>query len=126
MVGFYVTTYLSLILFRLIGLETTDSWFSTLLTSFLTIPLLYLVYGLKIIAEFYGVIILLDLIGFSIFKNRVKKILFFETILITPPFIAWAFEYQYWLWITLSISLGVTQYIRIWRIERINQQGLKN
>ncbi len=109
MVGFYITTYLSLILFKLIGLETNDSWESLFLTSIFSILLLFIFYGLMIIAGFYLTIVFMDIIAFS-WRNKWKKqTLIIEWIVISIPFIYWAFENKYWLWITLSLSLLATQ-----------------
>lgn len=120
-VGFYVTTYLSLILFKLIGIEgsANEEWSAILFLSLLTIPLLFFVYGLRIIGGFLVAIVLLDIIGFTLKPDRIKLILFIEWILIIPPFINWAFEYEYWLWITLTISFLVTQLLREKKIDKI-------
>jgi hypothetical protein len=125
-VGFYVTTYFSLILFKLIGLEGTenDEWSTILFLSLLTIPLLFFVYGLKIIGGFFASIFILDVIGFNLKPARIKLILLLEWILIIPPFINWAFEYEYWLWITLSISFLTTQLLRKKKIEKIIKPNL--
>lgn len=118
--GFYITTYVSLILFKLIGVEENqDEWRELLLISPFTIILLFFVYGLMIIGGFYGSILLLDVIGFSIFRNKVTTVLFIEWILIILPFVQWAFDYEYWLWLTLSLSFLVTQWIRKQKIEKI-------
>jgi hypothetical protein len=119
LVGFYVTTYLSLILFKLFGLDTSDSWVAVLLISILTIPLLFFVYGVKIVGGFYFALLLLDIIAFSSIRKRRIEILIVEWWIISIPFIYWAFKYQYWLWITLSISFLVTQMIRLQRIKKI-------
>jgi hypothetical protein len=125
-VGFYVTTYLSLILFKLIGLEGTenDEWSTILFLSLLTIPLLFFVYGLRIIGGFFVAIVLLDIIGFNLKHAKIKLILLVEWILIIPPFINWAFEYDYWLWITLSISFLTTQLLRKRAIDNIIKSNL--
>jgi hypothetical protein len=121
LVGFYVTAYLSIILFKLIGLESQSEykWSDIVLNGLWSIPLLFLMYGPVIIGGFYGIIAGLDLIGFSFLKNRGKEILFFECILIIPLFINWAFEYHYWLWISLSVSFICTQFIRWKMIKKI-------
>ncbi|WP_026838886.1 hypothetical protein [Gillisia sp. JM1] len=120
-VGFYVTTYLSLILFKLIGIEgsANEEWNAILFLSLLTIPLLFFVYGLRIIGGFLIAIILLDIISFNLKTSRIKLILLIEWLLIIPPFINWAFEYEYWLWITLSISFLITQLFRKRKITKI-------
>lgn len=125
-VGFYVTTYFSLILFKLIGLEgsANEEWTSILFLSLLTIPLLFFVYGLRILGGFFVAIVLLDIIGFNLKPTRIKLILFFEWIIIIPPFINWAFQYEYWLWITLSISFLVTQLLRERKIDKIIKSNL--
>jgi len=125
LVGFYVTTYLSLILFKLLALEGSENeeWAATIFLSPLTILLLYLVYGLRIIGGFFAAIVILDIIGFNLKTERIKLILFLEWIIIIPPFINWAFEYDYWLWLTLSMSFLVTQHLRYKKIEKIRSQG---
>lgn len=121
LVGFYVTTYLSLILFKLVGLEGSenDYWNVLLFLSLLTIPLLFFTYGLIIIASFFGAILLLDSIGFNLKIQRTRLILIFQWIIIIPPFIFWAFEYEYWLWLSLCLSFLVTQLIREKTINKI-------
>lgn len=121
LVGFYVTTYLSLILFKLVGLEGSenDYWNVLLFLSLLTIPLLFFTYGLIIIVSFFGAILLLDIIGFNLKIHRIRLILFFQWIIIIPPFIFWAFEYEYWLWLSLCLSFLVTQLIREKTINKI-------
>ncbi len=118
--GFYITTYVSLILFKLIGIEEgQDEWGELLLLTPFTIILLFFIYGLMFIGGFYGSVLLLDVIGFSIFKNKIRAVLLIEWILIILPFIQWAFDYEYWLWLTLSLSFLVTQWIRKHKIEKI-------
>src|SRR5690606_7283822 len=121
LVGFYVTTYLSLILFKLVGLEGSENeyWDVLLFLSLLTIPLLFFTYGLIIIVSFFGAILLLDIIGFNLKIHRIRLILFFQWIIIIPPFIFWAFEYEYWLWLSLCLSFLVTQLIREKTINKI-------
>jgi hypothetical protein len=119
LVGFYIMTYLSLILFKLLGLETDDSWLATLLINPFSILILFIVYGIPFIAGFHIAIILMDLILFS-WKNKWPKVtLIIEWMLISLPFIYWAFDYEYWLWISLSISFFTTQMIRLKRIKKI-------
>ena len=121
MVGFYITTYLSIALFKILGVSHygSGSWVQTLLLSLVSVLFLFLTYGLLIMVGFFGVLILLDLIGFGFTKFQVKTVLLAEWILIIPIFIVWAFKHEYWLWITLSISFLVTQYIRESKIKRI-------
>src|SRR5258707_3828345 len=97
--GFYLTTYFSLILFKLIGLETSDGWESLLIASIFSILLLFLVYGLMIIGGFYLTIITMDIISFSGRNKWTKETLLIEWVIISVPFIYWAFKYEYWLWI---------------------------
>lgn len=125
-VGFYVTTYISLIFFKLIGLEGSENedWTEVLFLSLLTIPLLYFVYGLRIIGGFLAAIIILDIVGFNLKPDRIRLILFLEWLLIMPPFINWAFEYEYWLWIPLSISFFITQLYREKKIANIINRNL--
>jgi len=122
LVGFYLTTYLSLILFKIIGLETDDNWISVLFVSPFTIIILFLVYGLPIIGGFYLGMLLMDIFLFSWRNKWIKTSLIVEWILISLPFISWAFEYEYWLWITLSISFLTTQMIRTKKIKSKIQQ----
>ena len=121
LVGFYITAYLSIALFKLLGVPHygSGSWIQTLLLGFLSIPVLFFTYGMEIIAGFFGGLILLDLIGFKFTKHKVKAILLVEWLLIVPIFVCWAFKYEYWLWITLALSFLVTQYWREKKIKRI-------
>jgi hypothetical protein len=121
LVGFYITAYLSIALFKLLGVPHygSGSWIQTLLLSLVSIPFLFFTYGLKIIVGFFGVLVLLDLIGFRFTKFKIRTILLVEWLLIIPVFIGWAFEYEYWLWITLALSFLVTQYWREQKLKRI-------
>ncbi|GEM_PF-5406779 len=124
LVGFYVTTYFSLILFNSLGLETyaTETWNQTLFLNLIMIPFLFFTYGLMFIGGFFGTMILIDSIGFNLTKTKTNLILFLEWIIIIPPFVTWAFEYDYWLWLTLIVSFGFTQWIRKSKIENINMK----
>jgi hypothetical protein len=120
LVGFYAMTYLSLIFFKALGIDSeNDTWETILFLLPLTIPLLFLTYGLIIIGGFYAVVISLDFICFNLIKMKVWKILVLEWLLIIPFFINWAFEYKYWLWLTLCLSFLITQFIRKRQIERL-------
>jgi hypothetical protein len=120
-VGFYLTTYLSFILFKIIGLGDDYEWY-TLWFGFISAGLLFIVYGIDILGYFLLTILTLDIISFSWTNKWIKETLIIQWIIISTPFIYWAFEYQYWLWITLSISLLITQMIRRKKIETINKK----
>jgi len=113
-----------MILFNAFGLETytTETWSQTLFLNLIMIPFLFFTYGLMFIGGFFGAIIILDSIGFNLTKTKTDLILFLEWIIIIPPFVIWAFEYDYWLWLTLIISFAVTQWIRKRKIEKINKK----
>jgi hypothetical protein len=119
--GFYAMTYVSFILFRIIGIEgyNGQTWDITLFLSLATIPLLFFTYGLLIIFYFYASIIIIDIIAFKWTKLETKQILLIEWIVIIPPFIFWAFKYEYWLWLTLALSFLLTQFYRKRQIEKI-------
>jgi hypothetical protein len=121
LVGFYLTTYLSFILFKIIGLGDDYEW-DTLWFGFISAGLLFMVYGLDILGYFILTILTMDIISFSWTNKWIKETLIIQWIIISTPFIYWAFEYQYWLWITLSISLLITQMIRRNKIETINKK----
>jgi hypothetical protein len=121
LVGFYLTTYLSFILFKIIGLGDDYEW-DTLWFGFISAGLLFIVYGLDILGYFILTIMTMDIISFSWTNKWIKETLLIQWIIISTPFIYWAFEYQYWLWITLSISLLITQMIRRKEIETINKK----
>ncbi len=124
LVGFYVTSYFSLILFKLLGLEgyTTNTWAQTLCPDLIMLLYFVFFYGLMFLIGLLVALIIMDSIAFNVTKNRTKLILFLEWIIIIPPFIMWAFDYDFWLWLTLIISFAVTQWIRIRKIERINKK----
>lgn len=124
LLGFYITTYLSSIFFKLFGIENSEGyeWEVVLFLNLLMIPLLFYIYGLRIIGGFFGAIIFLDLIGFNINIQKTRIILLIECLIIIPPFINWAFEHSYWLWLTLSGSLIVTQFLREKMIVKILQK----
>ena len=120
-IGFFVTTYLSLTFFSLLGIynNSNQGWFETFLLGLTQVPFLFFTYGLPFLAGFYVAIILLDTVAFNLnSKNLIVKLLI-EWMLIVTVFIYWAFEHEYWLWLPLSASLLVTQVIRKKRIEAI-------
>jgi hypothetical protein len=121
LLGFYVTTHLTVVLFQITksAYATDDGWIEMLSLSFLSVPLVFFTYGLVFLIGFYGVILVLDSIGFSLDKLKIRQVLILEWVIISLPFIIWAFEYEYWLWISLSISFLITQLIREKRIKRI-------
>lgn len=121
LVGFYLSTYLSFILFRILGIEdfTNENWSEILFLSPLTIPILFFTYGLIIIGYFYISISILDCIAFNLVNEKTGIILFLEWIMIIPIFIVWAFQFEYWLWLTLIFSFLVTQWIRKSKIKKI-------
>jgi hypothetical protein len=119
LLGFYVTTYFSIVLFHYLGSGRfrSDLPNSIYLLTF-SIPMLFFTYGLVFLASFYTLIIFLDLIAFHFTKLSTKSIMLLEWGLIIPPFIYWAFTEEYWLWLVLVTSLLVTQLIRIRMINR--------
>lgn len=121
LLGFYMATYFSLILFKLFGLEgaENESWSETLLTSILAIPLLFMLYGPIIIGGFYTAILVLDIVGFNLKSTNTLLILILQWIIISAPFVMWASEYEYWLWLALIMSFLITQLIRKKKIEKI-------
>jgi hypothetical protein len=125
LVGFYVTTYFSLILFNFLGLEgyTTETWTQTFFLNLIMILYLIFGYGLMFLIGLFGALIILDSIGFNLTKTKTNLILFLEWIIIIPPFVTWAFEYDYWLWLTLIISFATTQMIRKQEIEKIKKRA---
>lgn len=113
-VGFYITLYLSGILFKLFGIErfSFDTWALQIGFSIVSIMLLFLIYGLPIIGAFYVTLLLMDIVFFRFTSLKSTTILMLEWSLVVPIFIYWAFLYEYWLWIVLSISFWITQTIR--------------
>jgi len=121
LVGFYLTTYLSFILFKIIGLGDDYEW-DILWFGFISAGLLFIVYGLNILGYFVLAIATMDIISFCWSNKWTKETLIIQWIIISTPFTFWAFEYEYWLWITLSISFLITQMIRRRGIENINKK----
>lgn len=121
LLGFYVTTYASIILFKIAGLEgfRGGTWTSTFLLSLISIPFLFFTYGLVFLIYFYALIATADIVGFTWTKLKSIEILLIEWLIIIPPFIYWAFTNDYWLWLTLSASFLLTQLYRRRQIERI-------
>src|SRR5690606_16652642 len=122
-VGFYLITYLTLVIGSFF--DPTEGWEPIILTGFLAALLLFVVYGYVVVGWFYLAIVLLDVICFTWTNKWRKEILIIEWLIISAPFIYWAFEYEYWLWITLSISLLTTQMLRLKRIKEIDDKTQK-
>lgn len=125
LLGFYVTTYLSIILFTVTEHERYQggNWTSILLLSLISIPFLFFTYGLLYVVYFFALIIIMDISGFSWTKWKPIQILLLEWLIIVPPFIYWAFKYDYWLWLTLSVSFLLTQLYRRRQIEKIKRRA---
>ena len=115
LLGFYICVECVTVYEVLIAHGNWDSYIGMLLFS---APFLLLTYGLMFIIGFLLVISILDLILFSLIKQKVLFILFIEWLLIAPTFIYYSFKYQYWLWIWLSAAFLITQYIRSKKIEK--------
>jgi hypothetical protein len=112
LLGFYITIYLSFIIFKIIGLGDDYEWDILLGFGFVSAGILMLGYGLKILGYFVLAIVAMDIGSFSWGNKRPRETLILQWIIISVPFIYWAFYYEYWLWITLSISLLTTQLVR--------------
>lgn len=115
LLGFYICVEIVMVYEVLIKHGHWSSYIGMLLFS---APFLLLTYGLMFIIGFLLVISILDLIFFSLIKQKVLLTLFIEWLLIVPTFIYYSFKYQYWLWIWLSATFLITQYIRGRRIEK--------
>ena len=115
--GFYFTVYISGIIFKVVGLDSNESWVRILIQSPISILLAFILYGSIFIIGFYVSITFLDIILFCRKKQKIKWIVFAEWIAISSPFIYWAIKYDFWIWISLSISFLATQIMRIKKIE---------
>jgi hypothetical protein len=123
-VGFYLTTYLTLVVASFF--DPTEGWEPIILTGFMAALLLFVIYGYVVIAWFYLAIVIMDVVCFTWTNERRLEILMAEWIIISSPFIYWAFEYEYWLWIALSVSLLITQIVRLGRIKKIEGNDRRN
>jgi hypothetical protein len=115
LLGFYISTYFATIIFQLIGIHRYQgySWSTTLFMNLAGILFLFFTYGLIFILAFYLLLILMDFIAFRYTKLPVIYIILIEWVLLSPPFIYWAFTEDYWLWLALVISLLGTQLVRL-------------
>jgi hypothetical protein len=102
---------LTIVLFQVCGLTDGDGE-PAILTAFISTFLLFIVYGPVIIGWFYLAVISMDILLFGWDNRGTKEKLFLEWIIISIPFIYWAFKYEYWLWISLSISFLIAQLLR--------------
>jgi len=110
--GFYLTAYLSIILFKVLGLDTTQSWTEVLLSNLFLLLLTFLIYGLPILAGLHLILLILDSLAFAYLKLKVRWALIIEWMIISIPFFYWAVRYEFWMWFTLSISFLITQLMR--------------
>lgn len=122
LVGFYITTYLTLVIGGIF--DPTEGWQPLILTGFLAALMLFAIYGYAIIGWFYLTIFVMDMAAFSWKSRWTRGILIVEWLIISAPFVYWAFKYEYWLWITLSMSLLATQMLRKKSIDRVRALGL--
>jgi hypothetical protein len=70
------------------------------------------------LAGLYIFLAVLDHILFRFVKTTVLNAVVFEWLIISSPFIYYAFKYEYWLWIPLSFSFLFTQILRKKKVER--------
>lgn len=124
LVGFYLMTYLTIVVGSIF--DPTEGWDPVILTGFVAAFLLFVVYGSVIVGWFYLAIILLDVACLTWTNKWRKEILILEWIIISIPFVYWAFEYEYWLWIALSVSLLTTQMIRLRMIKKVELNAQLN
>ena len=122
--GFYITTYISLIFFKITGITEDYSWAVVLSSFIFSIPLLFLIYGLPFIFGFYLIILIMDTIIYLLKIEWSLLVLVIQWLMISIPFIYWAFRYDYWLWCTLSFSFLVTQIIRKRKINKIKSLNI--
>ncbi|HVS94591.1 MAG TPA: hypothetical protein VHE59_21280 [Mucilaginibacter sp.] len=122
--GFYLCVEIFDITNLFTHYDSNVSWQMVIIGVLLGPLFLMLTYGLLIIAAFLVAIVCLDLIFFSIIKNKILLIVIIEWVLIIPIFIYWAFKYEYWLWLGLSVAFYITQYIRAKKVVRILRQTL--
>jgi len=125
-VGFLITTYFSLILFEILGIGDGYDWRQLIFYLIISVPFLFVTFGLPVLAGFYIVIAILDFLAFKYTKLRINRILQFEWFLLVIPFVYWAFLYEYWLWITLSVSFFFTQMMRKGMIKNIIELKISN
>lgn len=92
LIAIYLGFYLTIVISKIIGGQTTDSWTSVLFASLLTIPLLIFVYGLSLLGQFYLTICVLDILLFSFNTKWTTEKLIIEWIIIVMPFISAAFN----------------------------------
>ncbi len=121
-VGFYISAYLSGIIFKIIGLENERSWSEVIIYDIFFILLSFFLYGILIVLAFYIVIVILDIILFTRNFKWFKQKFILEWLIVSTPFIYWAFKYEFWLWVSLSISFFITQMIRF----KMNRNILDN
>ena len=110
LVGFYITTYLTLVIGEIFN--PTEGWEPIIVTGFLAAFMLFALYGYAIIGWFYLAILIMDMAAFGWKSRWTKEILIVEWVIISAPFVYWAFKYEYWLWLALSMSLLATQMLR--------------
>jgi len=121
--GFYITTYLSFILFKLLGLPGNQPWDALLLHNIYGLLVLFLFWGLFLLVGFYLLLGILDAILFSKKSSKVKEGLLIEWIIISLASIFCAFKFNYWLWVTLPISFYITQMMRMKKIKMIIEKN---
>ncbi len=117
--GFYLTAYLSIILFKILGLDTSQSWAEVLLSNLFWILYSFIIFGLPILAIVYLVLVIFDTIAFRYLKLNIIQTLVIEWLIISTPFFYWAIRYEFWMWFTLSASFFVTQLMRKKEIKKM-------
>jgi|TARA_R100000541_G_scaffold49097_1_gene56185 hypothetical protein len=119
--GFLIAAYLGGIFFKLIGVESEQNWSEVFFDNILLIPFSILIYGIPILIGFYLIIIILDFLIFYFTGINTTKVVLIEWILIVTPFLYWAFKYEFWIWLPLSLSLLITQVLRVKWINRFRE-----
>lgn len=119
--GFYLTVYVSFILFKLLGLGTHQDWDAVLLHNTYGILVLFFFWGLFVLIPFYLILGIMDAILFTRKNTEPKTALWIEWSILALVSIFFAFKFEYGLWVTLPISFYITQMMRLKKIKLIEE-----
>ena len=117
--GFYITAYLSFILFKIFGSPNNQSWSDLLIHNTYGVLVLFIFFGSFVLVGFYLTLGIMDFILFGRKGNKPKEALLIEWTIFSLVSIFFAFKFDYWLWITLPISFYITQMMRMRKIKNI-------
>ena len=111
-VGIFIVLCLTGVITELWKVESIGEALNAIATGLFGVLLALLLYSLVIWVAFILVMFLLDFILMNNNETSVRYKLLFEWLLVSSPFIYWAFKYSQWIFLVVIVTFFITQAIR--------------